>query len=265
MLILGIALIIMGRWMQAAADTPDISDMVAQSGIDPKASTLVITRLSDGQAWVSNAARAEQRFSPASTSKLPHTLVALDTGTAQPDTLFKWGGLRTWNPDWNRDHTLQSAFRNSVVWVYQEIVQQVGAPGMQGGMERRDYGNATTGGPDNLTTYWLNDTLQISANEQVDFLTRLAQRRLPLSPETYAAADDIMLADTGDGWELRAKTGWRHGRDIMDIGWYVGWVGCGSDHYVFAFNMDMPDSSFRDFRQSTALSVLTDIGAFTCP
>ncbi|WP_415403983.1 penicillin-binding transpeptidase domain-containing protein [Tateyamaria sp. SN3-11] len=190
--------------------------------------------------------------------------MALETGTAQADTLFKWEGQPTWNEDWKRDHTLQSAFRNSVVWIYQDIVQQVGAPGMEAWLQRLDYGNATTGGPDTLTTYWLNDTLQISAVEQVDFLTRLVEQRLPISPETYAAADDIMLADTGEGWELRAKTGWRHGRDIMDIGWYVGWVACGDDHYVFALNMDMPDSSFRDFRQSTAMSVLTDIGAFNC-
>ncbi|MCH2075756.1 MAG: hypothetical protein MK180_02560 [Rhodobacteraceae bacterium] len=55
----------------------------------------------------------------------------------------------------------------------------------------------------------MDDTLQISAVEQVAFLSKLAREQLPLSETTYRAARDIMISDTGETWVMRAKTGWR--------------------------------------------------------
>lgn len=242
----------------------DISAALARVGVDASASTIVVRRLADGQVWVSNGRRAAIRYSPASTSKIPHTLIALETGTATPDTVFAWNGVRTWNDNWNRDHTLTSAFANSVVWAYRRIATQIGTSGMAAWFDGLDYGNEATGTEANLTRYWLDGTLRISADEQVGFLSRLVQRQLPLSPATYAAAEIIMKADQGDGWTLYGKTGWWHTDDAMDIGWYVGWLRCGGDSYVFAFNMDIPDSSYLPRRREAPRSVLAEIGAFDC-
>lgn len=248
----------------SAAEPINISQVVQDNGVEAAASTVVVQRLSDGQVWVSNAERSEERFSPASSSKIPHTLIALETGVAAPDTVFKWDGKSRWLDAWNRDQTLTSAFQVSAVWVYQEIVQSVGTAGMAEWLDRFDYGNANIGTEATLTTYWLQDILLVSAAEQVNFLHRLVERDLPLSDTTYAAADAIMQSDAGDGWTMYSKTGWRHGADIMDIGWNAGWVRCGSDTYVFALNMDMPDSSFRDLRVTTSTAALQAIGAFDC-
>ncbi|MCB4379925.1 class D beta-lactamase [Synechococcus sp. MU1644] len=247
-----------------ATDPIDISQIVQDNGVEAAASTVMVQRLSDGQVWVSNAERSEERFSPASSSKIPHTLIALETGVAAPDTVFKWDGKSRWVDAWNRDQTLTSAFQVSAVWVYQDIVQRVGAAGMAEWLDRFDYGNANIGTEATLTTYWLQDILLVSAVEQVNFLHRLVERDLSLSDTTYAAADAIMQTDAGDGWTMYSKTGWRHGADIMDIGWYAGWGRCGSDTYVFALNMDMPDASFRQLRITTSTAVLEAIGAFDC-
>ncbi len=263
-LVLTTVLMVIGWWTQGAAETVDVSDAVRSAGVNADASTIVVKRLSDGQTWLSNPERAQQRFSPASTSKIPHTLIALETGVAQPDTVFVWKKVVTWNQDWNRDHTLTTAFRQSVVWVFQEIVQIAGHQTMADWMNRFDYGNATIGATDHLTTYWLDGTLRISAEEQVAFVSRFVREQLPISERTHAVARVIMFNERGDNWSLYAKSGWRHGEDIMDIGWYVGWVHCAKDTYVFALNLDMPDGSYRTFRQSAATSVLNDIGAFDC-
>ncbi|APX10379.1 penicillin-binding transpeptidase domain-containing protein [Tateyamaria omphalii] len=249
----------------AVADPIDVSDTVAAAGVQVTASTIVVRRLSDNQMWVSNADRSNQRYSPASTSKIPHTLIALQTGVAQPDTVFEWDGKRRTFDGWNRDHSLSSAFPNSVVWVYQEIARRVGLAGMTEWLGRFDYGNAEAGTEATLTTYWLDDTLQISAVEQTDFLKRLSRRDLSLSDETYSAADTIMQSDAGDGWTMYSKTGWRFRRDGMDIGWYVGWLRCSAETYLFAFNLDMPDRSYVDLRRSTSYAVLEAMGAFDCP
>lgn len=248
----------------ASASEIDVSTVLAEAGTDPAASTIIVERLSDGQLWSSNTARSATRFSPASTSKIPHTLIALQTATAGIDTVFEWDGRDTWNSDWARDQTLTSAYRASAVWVFQDIVTVVGADEMAGWLDRLDYGNENTGDESHLTTYWLDGTLQISALEQVRFLTRLVTNSLPISPATRAAATTVMLTDSGPGWSLFAKTGWRHDDATMDIGWYVGWVECNAERYVFAFNMDMPNASDRTQRERSARAVLRHVGAFDC-
>ncbi|MEJ6395982.1 penicillin-binding transpeptidase domain-containing protein [Gymnodinialimonas sp. 2305UL16-5] len=248
----------------AFADPIDVSQVVEAAGVDVGASTIVVRRLSDDQLWVSNSQRSTERFAPASSSKVPHTLIALETGVAEPNTVFEWDGEDRAFDSWNQDHTLTSAFGGSVVWVYQEIARRVGLAGMTEWLNRFEYGNANTGTEDTLTTYWLDDTLQISAVEQTAFLERLARRELPLSEATYAAAAAIMQSDEGDGWTMYSKTGWRFSRTDMDVGWYVGWVRCADDAYVFALNMDMPDQSFLPLRQSTSMAVLDAVGAFDC-
>lgn len=258
------AFITTGQPTQAAADPIDVSEAVTAAGVETSSSTILVKRLPDGQVWQSNAVRASMRFSPASTAKIPHTLIAIESGIAMPGTTFQWDGRKTWNAQWNRDHSLATAFRHSVVWVYQEIVRRIGTDGMAGWMKKLRYGNEATGTAENLTRYWLDGTLRVSAAEQIDFLSRLADRRLSISPATYDRALDVMLVERGESWTLYGKSGWRHAKDIMDIGWYVGWLRCAEDTYVFAMNLDMPDTSYLERRQSAVRAVLTKISAFNC-
>lgn len=248
----------------ASAQPIDIDPLITATGADVAATTLVVRRMSDGQSWVANPTRAARRFSPASTSKIPHTLIALDQGLATPDTVFPWDGVARASLRWNRDQTLASAFRFSAVWVYQTLARRAGAEVVADGLAQFDYGNADIGSADQLTTYWLDDTLKISAEEQVTFLSKLASGALPLSAQTYAAARDIMVSDEGGAWVMRSKTGWRHSPDAMDVGWFVGWLDCAGEVYVFALNLDMPDTRSLSQRQSITYAVLRDIGAFRC-
>lgn len=225
---------------------------------------VVATRLSDGQVWSSNEARADRRFSPASTAKIPHSLIALDEGLVNSETVFAWDGVIRSRSVWNRNQTLKGAFQSSAVWVFQHIVRLAGAEVMAQRLAQFGYGNADIGGPEQLATYWLDGTLRISAWEQVDFLSRLAREELSVSPTTYAAAKNIMHSDSGENWEMWSKTGWHHRASAMDIGWFVGRVACGSDTYVIALNMDLPDTRFLSARKAKAYAVLTHIGAFDC-
>ena len=249
---------------QASAEAVDVGHIVRANGIQTENSTIVVKRLSDGRIWVSNPERAQKRYSPASSSKIPHTLIAIESGVASPDSVFRWDKVPRSNIRWNQDHTLSSAFQYSVVWVYQEIARRAGAEKMSEWLVRFDYGNMNVGSSQQLETYWLDDTLQISASEQIEFLSKLALGRLPLSVGTYNSAKQIMVSDRGASWVIRSKTGWRYSTDSTDIGWFVGWLECASESYVFALNMDMPDTRFLSKRKTLAYSVLEDIGAFNC-
>lgn len=251
-------------WSPAVAQEIDVGPNVSAAGGTTESATIVIQRLSDGQRWIANPDRAERRFSPASTSKIPHSLIALENGLAAPGSVFEWDGVPRSNRAWNQDHTIRTAFQKSVVWVYQSITRTAGQRVMSDWLESFDYGNANVGVVDQITTYWLDDTLKISALEQVEFLSDLALDSLPLSAATYAVASDIMVSDASSNWIMRSKTGWRYSETDMDIGWFVGWLECASDTYVFALNLDMPDTSYLSKRKAVTYRVLQDIGAFDC-
>src|SRR3954454_13571330 len=68
----------------------------------------------------------DRRTLPASTFKVPHALIALDTGVITGTTVMKWDGRRWYFRSWERDHTLDSAIKNSVVWFFQNIARSVG-------------------------------------------------------------------------------------------------------------------------------------------
>jgi len=228
-----------------APEKNPLEQALLEEGVSPASSALVIFRLEDEKVWASGGARIRERFTPASTSKIPHTLLALETGAVTgPGELFEWDGQKRFVDSWNEDQTFGEAFGRSTVWIYQTVVPRIGAAPLTEGLTAFGYGNAEIGGPESITRYWLDGPLAISATEQVEFLARLAHRTLPLSARTYEIAVPIMELDRGGGWTLYGKTGWKSVEGQTDIGWFVGWIeqstGGAPGTYAFALNMDMP-------------------------
>lgn len=238
--------------MAACASAPlshsgrSLDTVLEANGVSPARAALLVVRLEDQAVWSSGGERLDERFSPASTSKIPHTLIALETGAVSgPDEWFEWDGRKRFLDSWNEDQDFATAFRRSTVWIYQQVTPRIGSNALTGWFEAFGYGNGETGPPENVSDYWLTGPLAISATEQVRFLARLSRHNLPLSPRTFDLAVPIMLETEGEGWTLHAKTGWYASETEQDIGWYVGWLDQASGEapgtYVFAFNMDMDD------------------------
>ncbi len=212
-----------------------------------------------------NPERASQRFPPCSTFKIPNTLIALETGAAaDADHLVKYDPalkLEGQGPNgaWGRDHTLRSAFANSVVWYYQDIARRVGAARMGTFLRQFDYGDQNTSG--GIDRFWLT-TLRVSANEQVDFLRRFHEGRLDVSERTTTVAKSIMVAETNARWRLSGKTGACRGENDDDVSmWYVGYVEKPRNVYYFALQFGAPE--YGDLfaqRIPKARAILADLG-----
>lgn len=237
-------------------------------GVSPSKAAVLIIRLEDGQRWQSGGSRLDQRFVAASTSKIPHTLIALETGVVRgADQTFKWDGQQRFLDSWNEDQTFADAFQRSTVWIYQSLTPRIGSVTLSEWLSAFAYGNADTGGPERVSDYWLVGPLRISAVEQVAFLTRLQTRALPLSETTYEAALPMMVERVDESWALYAKSGWKSIKGETDIGWYVGWLeqtgGQAPGTYVFAMNMDMetPENDIKK-RRSVVYQAFADIGAW---
>ena len=127
-----------------------------------------------------NPEKCAERLLPASTFKIMNALIALETG-AIPDEnyIMRWDDTPYEIPTWNQDHTLKTAFRDSVVWYYQEVARRIGEENMQRYIDAVEYGNKDMSG--NLDTFWLDGAIRVSADEQVELLKRLYQGDLPFS------------------------------------------------------------------------------------
>ena len=216
--------------------------------------------------WIaSDSVRAFQGFLPASTFKIPMSLIALETGAAVDETQpFKWDGTQRRIEDWNRDQTLASAYKVSAVWVFQSLARQIGQPTVQQFVRDFRYGNAVAGPVGDR--FWLDGDLRISAVGQIEFLRRLHDRALPLSDRSYDIARKVMLREQGPGWRLYAKTGWADNAE-PGLGWFVGWVEQDRDArpVYFALNMDMKDPAFSPQREAIVKRVLRSMDALDPP
>lgn len=216
--------------------------------------TFVLYDLQADRYLVHDAERARTRFIPASTFKIVNSLIALETGSiADTATVLAWDGRTRDVAAWNRDHSMTTAFRYSVVWYYQEAARRIGAERMRAYLQRLGYGNADIGG--GIDRFWLDGALRISAVEQVDLLVRLYRDDLPFAQSTLDAVKGIMVEARGADYVLRAKTGWDGA-----IGWYVGYVERAGRPYFFALNMELPHVEQAPLRQEIARTILRDLG-----
>lgn len=198
--------------------------------------TLVIEDLRDGnhRSLRHNEERSGIRMSPASTFKIPHSLIALDAGVVRDEfQIVPWDGVRRSVAAWNHDQDLRSAVRNSAVWVFEKIAREIGAAREAAYMQKIPYGNALSSGAE---PFWVEGDLAISAQEQVTFLKSLFYNKLPFRKEHQLLVKDILVNEAGKDWIFRAKSGW-----TGKIGWWVGWVEWPAGPVFFAMNMDTPN------------------------
>lgn len=238
--------------LSPAADTerPDLARLFEARGVEG----CFVARTPEGVVRV-NAARAAQRYRPASTFKILNALVALESGVAlDTGKVLLWDGVKREVPLWNSDLSMNEAFRSSAVWYFVEIGKQNGRERLGKAMREVGYGNADASGSDQ---FWLDGPLRISADEQAVFMERLVRGEVPFVARHRAMVARMMLLEegaspkaggvngagdalvggangSGGRWALYAKTGLaRLGGGPgeaeenfvdMPVGWLVGWV-----------------------------------------
>jgi beta-lactamase class D len=179
-----------------------------------------------------NKQQFKQAFSPASTFKICNSLIGLETGVIKDENfLIPWDRVVRQNPKWNKDHDLKTAFKNSTVWYYRELARRVGGQKMKYWLDTSQFGNTDTSGGVDL--FWLRGGLRITPEQQIDFLRRLCNNKLPFSKRTTDIVKNIMIVKDTLGYVLRAKAGWADD-DKKSTGWYVGYLETKDNVYYFS-------------------------------
>ena len=235
---------------------------------------VVLEELGGGAPYISDAAECAVASSPASTFKLPHALIALETGVvADPLAPVPWDGTRHSFVAWNRNHSLDSAIKNSVVWFFQQTAKQIGRDRMLAWLQRLDYAADSFEGE--LTMFWLNGDLAVSPLEEVHFLRRMLRYELPIERRHVEAVKAAFLMPPGkitnaagshdfalagsEAVVVRAKTG---NSTIGDekISWLVGEFERQGRTFVFASRVrsseSLPSTAGAELAQKTLEKVL---------
>lgn len=186
---------------------------------------------------------ANTGFLPASTYKIPNSIIALETGIVKrSETIFYWDGEPRGMEAWEADLSFDQAFKRSCVPCYQQIAREIGVERMREYLAKFNYGDMDVDSS-NLDMFWLQGKSRISQVEQVDFLRRINSREVPMSDSTFATLNTLMQMEKTDQYELYGKTGWSISDEINN-GWFVGFV-TKSDHtWYFATNV-IPGEEFN--------------------
>ncbi|MGI2035354.1 class D beta-lactamase [Rhizobium panacihumi] len=218
----------------------------AASAAEKVECTVVIDAKSGKQIY--RKGTCDRQFYPQSTFKLPLAMMGYDAGILTDAQNPRWPYQTKFNRSKREQQDTDPTIweRDSIVWYSQEITRKLGKKAFGDYVRGFGYGNAdVTGGPgntDGLTESWLMSSLKISPDEQVAFLKRFLDGKLPVSSEAVKKTRQIVPAFKGNGdWHIQGKTGsgsMRNSAGKADgsrpIGWFVGWARRENREVIFA-------------------------------
>jgi beta-lactamase class D len=205
----------------------------------------------------------DSSYLPASTFKIVNSLIGLQTGKISSDTmLIKWDGVKRWNPDWNKDLTMTEAFKVSAVNYYQEVARRIGKDTMQFWLDSLHYGSGKI--RSSIDSFWLDNTLKITPDEQLGLVKRLYFGQLPFFKTYQQEVKRVMIVENNADYQLAYKTGWGFRENGNSLGWIVGWIEENEHPYFFVLNIESADKNFDmfDIRKKMLKDILTQLGFF---
>jgi len=187
------------------------------------------------------------RHSPCSTFKIALALMGYDaeilTDETHPEFPFK-KGYTEWRESWTKPQTPQSWIKESCVWYSQVVAGKLGFERFQDYVAKFDYGNLDISDDRNkdamTTTSWISGSLKISPEEQIKFMKKFVDGKLPVSSKAHAMTKKVIFVeDLPNGWKFYGKTGAGDSfgadgkRDGGQIGWFLGFIEKGKRKIVF--------------------------------
>lgn len=216
-----------------------------------------------GKVTVYNMALDTMRVLPASTFKIVNSLIGLETGIITDEKMvIKWDGVKRWNEDWNKDLTMEEAFKVSALPYYQEVARRIGKDTMRLWLDSLHYGNGVMG--KYVDSFWIDNSLKVSSDEQLGLVKRLYFDQLPFQKRTQQIVRDVMVREDNTKYTLAYKTGWGFDEKKNSIGWIVGWVEENKHPYFFSMLIKTPDQNMdiKTVRLTILKNILKQYGFF---
>lgn len=222
-----------------------------------------------GQFTIYNLSRfKDSSYLPASTFKIVNSLIGIETGRVSNEKMvIKWDGRVNIFPggdtahDWNRDLTMEEAFAVSALPYYQKLARRIGKDTMQRWIDSLEYGNKQIGTA--VDSFWINNTLKVTADEQMGLVKRLYFAQLPFQKRTQEIVKKMMIRENNANYQLAYKTGLGFKENGNLIGWIVGWIEENKHPYFFVLNTEGPkDAKMMEARMNILKAILKEQSFF---
>ncbi len=239
---------------------PEFQSIIDSAGVS---GAILIYDLAANTYFSNDFKWANKGHLPASTFKIPNSIIALETGVVENDgTLFEWDGEERRMEIWEQDLVFSEAFHFSCVPCYQEVARKIGVDKMTSFLDTLNYGTMQVDST-NIDMFWLEGASRITQFQQIDFLKRLYQSELPISERTERIMKRMMVIEANELYKLSGKTGWSISNG-KDNGWFVGLVEAQGNAYFFAANLEpQPQfdmAGFAEVRKTVTMQALKEMG-----
>jgi len=217
--------------------------------------------------WIlSDTVATRKETLPASTFKIINLLIALETKTiASENDIVKWPGSTDtlkydYRPNIYHDITVKEAFEVSAGWAFIELAKKIGKDNYKKYLTLCHYGNINLSQTD--PDFWNFGAFGISPINQVEFLKKLYEEKLPFSKRNIHIVKKVMITEQNDDYTIHSKTGWTRENDI-NTGWWVGYIENKNGAYFFATRLlqdrKLNASNFGNCRKEITKSVFRDL------
>lgn len=197
----------------ALAFAQDWTEAQVAKALAPFDHVLMLDNGTSVQRW-SQTLKATDAFLPCSTFKLPHALIALDTGVITLQENRKRCDARECHSS-HGELDLAGAIRESCVSYFRQTARAIGPQRMAAGLAKLGY--PATGTLEPLDGFWLTGGMRITAEQQLRWIRRFYTEALPVKPEHLAAVRAASLRAGAGDWTIQGKTG----ATGQGLGWFV--------------------------------------------
>lgn len=205
-------------------------------------------------------------YLPASTFKIVNSLIGLQTGVITNEKMvIPWDGVKRSNEAWNKDLTMEQAFKVSAVPYYQEVARRIGKDTMQHWLDSLGYAakNGRAVIHNDIDSFWLDNNFKITADEQLGLVKKLYFDQLPFQKRVQEIVKKVMLQEDNANYKLSYKTGWGFRENGNSVGWVVGWEEENKHPYFFVLQIEGPrDMDMQTARLAILKNILSQYGFF---
>jgi beta-lactamase class D len=189
----------------------------------------------------------EERVTPACSFNIALSLMGYDAGVLQNEQTPTWNfqeGYDDFSESWKSSQTPLTWMTRSCVWFSKIIALQLGFEKIERYLSSFEYGNQDLSGgivqPGPINPAWVSSSLKISLKEQVEFVQKMIQGKLPISSKGLQMTKNLLFKEEmAQGWKLFGKTGLgttigENGKNLK-VRWFVGWIENDRNFLPFAY------------------------------
>jgi beta-lactamase class D len=191
---------------------------------------------STGEITVYNMSLDTTRFSPASTFIIPLSLISLQTGAVTDEKMvIPINSSDSANSNVPKQLNIVDAFKQNSFPFFYNVSNKIRHDTLSAWIDRLSYGNKASG--KNLDSFWMNNILKISPDEQLGLLKHLYFDQLPFRKSVHLLVREMMVKEDNSAYKLSYCSSTNKDEKNNIIFWCMGWVE-ENRHVYFFVNLE---------------------------